>query len=112
MCHLKKVTTVFQGCMYMFIKRANSVEKYLLNFRNASVSHCFGNLSLTIILNNLGLPNYKHMKRNLEFRKNVANRLFTGKLERGDVPVVKSGSRKKIVIFKIFQIHLNEGIAG
>ena len=53
----------------MFFKRANSVEKQLLNFRNASVSHCFRNLSLTIIWNNLGLSNYKRIKRNLEFRK-------------------------------------------
>ena len=36
---------------------------------NASVSHCFRNSSLTIIWNNLGLSNYKRMKRNLEFRK-------------------------------------------
>ena len=53
----------------MFFKCANSVEKQVLNFRNASVSHCFRNLSLTIIWNNLGLSNCKHMKRNLEFRK-------------------------------------------
>ena len=51
----------------MFFKNANSVEKRLLNFRNASVSHCFRNSSLTIIWNNLGLSNYKRMKRNLEF---------------------------------------------
>ena len=49
----------------MFFKRAGSVEKQLLNFRNASVSHCFRNLSLTIIWNHLGLSNYKRMKRNL-----------------------------------------------
>ena len=53
----------------MFFKRANSVEKQLLSFRNASVSRCFGNSSLTIIWNNLGLPSYKHMKRDLEFKK-------------------------------------------
>ena len=52
----------------MLLKRANSVEKQLLNFRNASVSHYFRNLSLTIIWNNLGLSNYKRMKKNLEFR--------------------------------------------
>ena len=52
----------------MFCKRANSVGKQLLNFRNASVSHCFGNSSLTIVWNNLGLSNYKRMERNLEFR--------------------------------------------
>ena len=55
----------------MFFKRANSVEKQLLNFRNASVSQCFRNSSLTIIWNNLAMSNYKHMKRNLEFRKTV-----------------------------------------
>ena len=53
----------------MFFKRANLVEKQLLNFRNATVSHCFRNSSLTVIWNNLGLSNYKHKKRNLEFRK-------------------------------------------
>ena len=53
----------------MFFKRANSVEQQLLNFRNASVSHCFRNSSLIINWNNLGLSNYKRMKRNLEFRK-------------------------------------------
>ena len=53
----------------MFFKDANSAEKQLLNFRNASVSHCLRNSSLTIIWNNLGLSNFKRMKRNLEFRK-------------------------------------------
>ena len=52
-------------CFY----RSNSVEKRLLNFRNASVSHCFKNSSLTIIWNNLGPSNFKRMKRNLEFTK-------------------------------------------
>ena len=33
------------------------------------MSHCFRNSSLTIIWNNLGLYNYKRVKRNLEFRK-------------------------------------------
>ena len=37
----------------MFFQRANSVEKQLLNFKNASVSHCFRNSLLTIIWNNL-----------------------------------------------------------
>ena len=55
----------------MFFRSANSVEKRLLNLRNASVSRCFRNSSLTIIWNNLGLSNYKRMKRNLEFRKNT-----------------------------------------
>ena len=50
--------------MYVFFKRANSVEKLLLNFRNAFVSHCFRNSSLTIIWNNFGRSNYKCMKRN------------------------------------------------
>ena len=53
----------------MFSSRANSVEAQLLNFRNASVSHCFRNLSLTIIWKNLGLSNYRRIKRNVEFRK-------------------------------------------
>ena len=53
----------------MFFKRANSVEKQLFDFKNASFSHCIRNSSLTIIWNNLGLSNYKRMKRNLEFRK-------------------------------------------
>ena len=50
-------------------KERRPVEKQLLNFRNASVSHCFRNSSLTIIWNNLGLSYYKGMKRNLKFRK-------------------------------------------
>ena len=53
----------------MFFKSANSVEEQLLNFRNASVSHCFRNSSMTITWNNLALSNYNYMKRNLEFRK-------------------------------------------
>ena len=53
----------------MFFERASSVEKQLLNFRNASVSHCFRNSSLTVMWNKLGLSNYRRMKRNLEFRK-------------------------------------------
>ena len=53
----------------VFFKSANSVEKQLLNFRNVSVSHCFRDLSLTIIWNNLGQSDFKRMKRNLEFRK-------------------------------------------
>ena len=53
----------------MFFKLVNSAEKQPLNFRNASVSHCFGNSSLTIIWNNLGLSYHKRMKRDLEFRK-------------------------------------------
>ena len=52
----------------MFFERANSVEKQLLNFRNAFVSHSFRNSSLSIFWNNLGLANYKRIKRNLELR--------------------------------------------
>ena len=44
------------------LKRANSVEKQLLNFGNASVLHC-------IICNNLGLFNYKRMKGILNLEK-------------------------------------------
>ena len=33
------------------------------------MSHCFRNSSLTTIWNDLGLPNYNRMDRNLEFRK-------------------------------------------
>ena len=54
-----------------FFLRANSVEKQLLNFRNASVSHCFRNSSLTIIWKNLGLSNYKRMKRKLGLKKTL-----------------------------------------
>ena len=54
-----------------FLGGKNSVEKQLLNFRNASVSHCFRNSSLTIIWDNLGLSDYKRMKGNLELKKNT-----------------------------------------
>ena len=53
----------------MFFTHSNSVEKQLLNFRNASVSHCVRNSSLTIIWNNLGLSDYKHIKRKLGLKK-------------------------------------------
>ena len=53
----------------MFFKRANSAEEQLLNFRNASVSHCFRNSSLTIIWNNLGSSNYKRKKEILNLEK-------------------------------------------
>ena len=43
--------------------------KTAINFRNASVSHCFRNSSLTIIWNSLDLSNYKHMKRELGLKK-------------------------------------------
>ena len=45
------------------------MEKQLLNFRNASASHCFRNSSLTIIWNNLDLSNYRRMKKNLGLKK-------------------------------------------
>ena len=51
----------------MLCKRANSVEKQLQNFGDASVSHWFRNSSLTIIWNNLSLSDYECIKRNLEF---------------------------------------------
>ena len=53
----------------MFFKCANSVEKQLLNFRNASFSRYFRSSSLTIIWNNLGPSNYKRVKKDLEFKK-------------------------------------------
>ena len=53
----------------MFFKRSNSVEKLPLNFKNASVSHCFRNSSVTIIWNNPDLSNYNRMKRILELKK-------------------------------------------
>ena len=49
-----------------FFLRSNSVEK---SFKNASVSHCFRNSSLTIIWDNLGLSNYSRMKRKLGLKK-------------------------------------------
>ena len=49
-------------------------EKQPLNFRNASVSYCFINSSLTIIWNNLGLSNYKRMKRKLGLKKTSKNK--------------------------------------
>ena len=57
------------SAMYLVLKSANPVENQILNFRNAFVSHCFRNSSLTIIWNNLSLSNYKRMKMNLELRK-------------------------------------------
>ena len=52
--HLGKVTAVFWRCIWFFSVQ-NIVEKQLLNFRNASVSHNFRNLSPTIMWNNLSL---------------------------------------------------------
>ena len=54
----------------MFFYRSKSVEKQLLNFKNASGSHCFRNSSLTIILDNLDLSNYNRMKWTLGLKKN------------------------------------------
>ena len=45
------------------------MEKQLFNFKNASVSHCFRNLSLTTNWNNLGLSNYNCMKRKFGLKK-------------------------------------------
>ena len=45
------------------------MEKQLFNFKNASVSHCFRNSSLTINWNNLGLSDYNRMKRKLGLKK-------------------------------------------
>ena len=60
----------------MFFYHYNSVEKQLLNFKNASiklnfknVSHCFRNSALTIIWNSLCLSNYNGMKRKLGLKK-------------------------------------------
>ena len=50
------------------------VEKQLLNFKNASVSHCFTNSSPTIIWNNLGLSNYNCMKRKLRLKKTTTKK--------------------------------------
>ena len=62
-----KVTAVFQN--------ANSAEKQLLNFRNASVSHCFRNSSLTITWNNLGLSGNRR-KGILSSEKNIFSYVF------------------------------------
>ena len=80
----------------MFFNRANSVEKQLLNFKNASVLHCFINSLLTTIWNNLGLSTYKCMKRNLEFREkkhfkkhsfiNTFSKIFFQGQWNGDIP--------------------------
>ena len=64
-----KVTAVFWRCTCFLGCKFS--RKQLSNFRNASVSHFFRNLSLTIIWINLGLSYYKHMKRNFEVRKKV-----------------------------------------
>ena len=60
----------------MTFLRANSVEKQLLNYRNASVSYCFRNSYLTIIWNNLGLSNYKRMKKEAWIKKNTKEHLL------------------------------------
>ena len=81
-------------------KCANSVEKQLLNFWNASVLHCFRNSSLTIIWNNLGLSNYKHMKRNLEFRKR--NTCYNSKGESSCSDAFVESPKHSIVLGRIF----------
>ena len=48
-------------------------RKQLLNFINASVSHCFRNSSLTIVWNNLGLSYYRCMKKKPGFKKTTEN---------------------------------------
>ena len=64
-CKFSEKTVIkFQKC---FCQKAQS--KWL-NFRNASVSHCFRKSLLTIIWNNLGLSDYKHMKKILNLEKN------------------------------------------
>ena len=70
--HLGKVIAVFSE-RYVFSWRSNSAEKQQLNFKNASVSHCFRNSSSTIIWNNLRLSNYNHMKRKLGL-KNITTK--------------------------------------
>ena len=63
-----KVTAVFQRCMCFFIMQIQEKNLRLLNFRNASVSHCFRNSSLTIIWNNLGCL---IRKNNTYFKKHL-----------------------------------------
>ena len=56
----------------MFFKRANSAEKLLLNFRNASLSHCFRNSSLTTFgINYVCLITW--VAANLENMENLEN---------------------------------------
>ena len=83
----------------MFSEHANSVQKQLLNFRNASVSHCFRNSSLTVIWNNLGLSNYKPMKSNLEFGQK--NTCYNSKSNQS--PFTK--------LWQSFQLNLNGNFA-
>ena len=75
--HVGKVTAVFQRRTCLLFWCANLVEKQLSNFKNASVSRCSKNSSLTIIWNNLGLSYHKCMKRNLEFRKKTYSKIET-----------------------------------
>ena len=95
----------------MFFKRANSVEKQLLNFRTASVSHCCRKSSLTIIWNNLGLSNYKYMKRNLEFRKKTCfkKRLFTN-VQQNILPRMMEWLRDTINVLEHEDCLLNKGL--
>ena len=46
-CIWVKLQQFLETYMYVLFKCAYSVEKQPLNFRNASVSHCFRNLSLS-----------------------------------------------------------------
>ena len=77
----------------MFFKRSNSVEKQLSNFRNASVSRCFKNSSLTIIWNNLSLSYHKCMKRNLEFRKKHFKKHLSINVQQNILPRTMEWSR-------------------
>ena len=59
-CHI--VIAVFRDiCVFLAFKFS---RKTSIKF-HAYVSHCVKNSSLTIVWNNLGLSNYKHMKRKL-----------------------------------------------
>ena len=46
-CIWVKLQLFLETYMYLLFRCAYSVEKQPLNFRNASVSHCFRNLSLS-----------------------------------------------------------------
>ena len=63
--HLGKVIVVFRrGMCFLALKFSRKTA-----IKNASVSQCFRNSSLTIIWNNLGLSNYNRIKRKLGFKK-------------------------------------------
>ena len=76
---------------HVFFKHANSAEKPLLNYRNASLSHCFRNSSLTIIWNKFSLSKHKRKKGILNLEKktylkkhfiNVQQNILLRKMER------------------------------